>query len=246
MKTDNINIHGEYTASSKTDLLNYLKKQDITVLARTKGRLSQHCERWGVFRLLATWATGNCFSYPLRLVHQDKPDFLLCYGGHEVGIEFTEATSQELAETDALAEKMGKETLLFMDQFKRDTPKRTAEERRKLIKEQPHGTGFVNNEADREWALSIRDRVLAKTENFNKPDFRKYDTNWLLIYDNLYLPNFKIEKSMKFLMAYISDYWLQKNRYSGLLIDTGDQVIKGNWDRQQIVDLWTQPNAASE
>lgn len=240
-KKDN-KVHSEYTASSKDELLRYLKQQDTKVPVRTKGRKSQHCEKWAVFRLLATWANANYFSYPIILVHRDRPDFLLRYNDREVGIEFTEAVSQEMAETRALAKHMEETVTFSMDQFKRETPKRTTSERRKIIQDQPVTDGWIDDEPEREWAQWIMDRVLKKTKDFNKPDFEKFDENLLLIYDNLPLPYVEIETAMECLIEGLNNYWLQKNRYDGVLIDTGNQLVEiqpSKWNRKPIIDLWT-------
>lgn len=242
MEKKDTNIHSEYKASSKDEFLRYLKQQDISVPARTEGRTSQDCERWAVFRLLATWATGDYFSYPLRLVHEDKPDFRVYYSERELGIEFSEATSQEMAETAALAAREGKDSLLFMDQFKRGTKKRTASERRKIIQDKKFGAGWADDEPEREWKLCMMDRVLAKTEDFNKPDFEKFDKNWLLIYDNLPLPHIKIDVAMRYLMKHLNRYWLKKNRYDGVLIETGNELVEihpPKWNQKPIIDLWS-------
>lgn len=244
MGKSRVNYHFAYTASSKPELLNYLKKQDTTVPSRMR-RQKEHCERWAMFRLLATWATANRLSYPLRLLHRNKPDFLLCYGEREVGIECTEAVSQEYAESDALAERMGAQPLFFMDQFRRETPKRSAKERRQLIEEQPYGAGFADDEPEREWALCIMDCVHAKKNAFGKPDFRKYHKNWLLVYDNLPLPDVEIKTAVRFLVDNLKAYWIQNNRYDGILIDTGIQLVEVHSTElnfRPIVDLWAAPS----
>lgn len=241
MKNENTNVHSEYTASSKANLLCYLKQQDITVLPRTEGRTSQQCERWGVFRLLATWANANYLSYPLRFVHRDKPDFLILYNDREVGIEFTEAVSQEMAETRALAKQMRVKATLPMDQFRMGTPKRTKAKRRSIIQDQPCGEGWADDEPEREWAQWMMDRVLAKTEGFNKPCFKKCDENWLLIYDNLPLQfeqSENIQDATEYLMVKLNSYWHQNNRYDGVIIDTGNQLVTIYLRKQPIVNLW--------
>lgn len=245
MEQNKTNVHSEYTASSKADLLGYLKQQDTKVPGRTKGRKSQHCEKWAVFRLLATWANANYFSYPIILVHRDRPDFLLRYNDREVGIESTEAVSQEMAETRALSKQEGVEGLLLMDQFKRGTPKRTASERREIIQNQPSGVGWVDDEPEREWAQWMIDCVRKKTEAFNKPGFKKCDTNWLLIYDNLPVPFTEIDDikvAVGYFMVELNSYCPQNKRYDGILIEIRSLLVEihsSKWSSQPIVDLWT-------
>ena len=215
------------------------------VPARTEGRISQHCERWGVFRLLATWATANHFSYPLRLVHRDKPDFLLCYNEREVGIEFKETVSQEMAETRALAKHMGEKVTFSMGHFKKGTPKRTTSERREIIQNQPVTDGSADDEDEREWAEWMMDVVRKKTKTFNKPGFEKFDENWLLIYDNLPVQltvSEDINTAMGYLAVELNSYWLKKKRYNDILIETGGLLVEihsGKWNQQPIIDFRT-------
>ena len=232
----------KYTAPSKAKFLRWLKNQDITVPARTEGRTTKHCEKWTMFRLLATWAKCDRLSYPLTLTHQDRPDFLLCYGGQKVGVEFTEAVSEEWAEIDALLEHEGKSVLLSIENFKRGTPKRTASERRDIIQKQPSGPGYGDDGMEIEWALSINDFVIRKTKDFNKQGFQKYTENWLLIRDELPVTVRNIETAMKYLMPELERYWPKKNRYNGLLVDSMNQLIQirsSGWNQQVISNLWT-------
>jgi len=49
MKQKATAVRNEYTASSKADLLLYLKQQYVGVPFRTKGMKPQHYEKWAVF-----------------------------------------------------------------------------------------------------------------------------------------------------------------------------------------------------
>jgi len=237
-------VYPDYKASSKADLLRYLKQQNIKAPPKRKDLSTEHRERWQGFRLLATWATGGRFSYPLKLIHQDKPDFLLSYNEHKSGIECTEAVSQEWLETVALAERQGKEDFApLMSQFKRGV-KLTPFEKRKIVQNQSSGVGegWGTNGFDREWALCIMDSVVKKTEQFNKPDFKKYDENWLLVFDNRFVPPVGIKASIEKLIVVLKNYWIRKNCYDDILIETGGVLVEihpSKWNQQPIVDLWT-------
>ena len=223
-------VFTEYVASSKDDLLGFLKQcYDMKLPPRTKGRTTQHREKLGMLRLMTNWANTDFLSYPMTLVHRDKPDFLLCYGNKDVGIEFTEAISEEFAATSAQAERDDVEALFYMDQFKRGTGKRTASERRQIIQSRPSGHGWANEQAEYEWAQSIMDAVNKKTAAFNKPGFKKCDKNWLLIDDNLPvgpLSSKNLETAMGYLSVALKGYWLQKNRYDEVIIETGNRLVQ--------------------
>ncbi len=235
---DNLIAMERQTLSSSTDLLVWLKSQDITVPARTEGRRKEHCERYTAFRLLATLA--NNFQYPLKILHQDRPDFLLHSGDKKIGIEVTEAVPEELAATDAMAEAMGIESTLFMDHFKQGTPKRTAKERKELLKNQPLGVGWGSGGISKEWILSIIDCIKAKTMDLKKPGFNLYDLNCLLVYDNLFLAFADIRELASSLSSELKSYWCSENRYNEIFIESGNQLVHlkpNGWNCKAINDL---------
>lgn len=230
----------DHIANSSSDLLAWLKNQDITVPARTEGRKNEHCERYTTFRLLATLA--NNFQYPLKIRHQDRPDFLLHSGDNKIGIEVTEAVSEEWAATDVMAEAMGIEHTLFMDHFKRGTPKRTAKERKELIKNQPLSEGWGSSSLSEEWILWAIDRIETKTEDLKKPGFNLYEFNWLLVYDNLFLAFADIRELAKSLSSGLRSYWCSEYRYNQIFIESGNQLVHlkpEGWNCKAINDLWS-------
>ena len=242
----NEHINNRYTASSKTVLLSLLVQQNIEVPARTKSkdriRRRIAVQRRVMFRALATLAQENLLSYPLELFHQDKPDFLLCYDGHKVGIECVEAVSKEWAETDALMESDGKHVSLSEYNFKIGTPRRTASERRSIIQNRPCGAGWGDDGMERDWALGIYKSVSDKTNNFKKPGFQKYDKNWLLIWSNLPGVVRDTKTAMEYLTPKLKCYWPSENRYDKLLIDIGKNLVEiqsQQWKSYPIPDLWT-------
>jgi hypothetical protein len=233
------------TAKSKRELLDYLRSQDITVPARTQGRTKEHCERRGAFRLLATLATIDRLAYPASLNHRDKPDFLLQLAGHHVGLEFTEAVSEEEVEIDALAYRMNKSVLLFTDQFKKDMPKRTAAQRRQIIESPPRGgPGWGDDRGVPQWVEWMVSFIQKKTRDLAKPDFDKYAENWLLIYDNLPVPFAQdTPKRWTELGAKLHHYFTEVCHYSTLFVDSADglaELTSIGCTVQPIVNLWKQ------
>lgn len=228
------------TLSSSTDLLVWLKSQDITVPARTEGRRKEHCERYTAFRLLATLA--NNFQYPLKILYQDRPDFLLHSGDKKIGIEITEAVSEELAATDAMAETMGIECTLFMDHFKRGTPKRTVKERKELLKDQPMGVGWGDGGLSKDWLLSVIDCIKTKTMDLKKPGFNLYDLNFLSVYDNLFSAFQDIRELANSLSSELRSYWCSEDRYNEIFIESANQLVhikSDGWHCKEINDLWS-------
>lgn len=242
MQQNLANIHKEYIFSSESDLLNYLRLQDMTFPTRTQKNRKYCIEKWGICRLLATWAKNNYLTYPLKLIHRDRPDFLLSFSQRKNGIEFSEAISQNEAGIDALAEQMGKDVRLFSDLFNRGTPRFNASKKKEIILNQPSpGPGYGDDGIEREWALNVADSINDKTKDFKKSEFQKFDINWLFIYSNLHVFPREIKRAMKYLLSELENYWSTKNRYDALCIETINQLVEiheGNWDSQPIVNLW--------
>lgn len=224
--------------NSEVDLLSWLKNQDIFVPARGRGRTKKHTERYNVYRLMATLASSFC--YPIKVIHQDRPDFLLYSENRKIGIEVSEAVSEEEAAVDALAEKMGIRKVLFMDSFRRGTLKRTAKERRELLENPPMGDGFGDGGLSKDWLLSILDNIQAKTTSMRKPGFKLYNFNYLSIYDNL--TNFAdIRELGNELFSKLKNYWHNEIRYDLIFIESGNQLIclePNKWNCQEINDIW--------
>jgi len=236
-------VHSEYTASSKADLIAYLKKQDITTQPETKRDMKIYDERQAGFRLLATWANANYFSYPLKLVHWDRPDFLLSYDGTKIGIERSRAASENYLAVDDMAEREGAEGQIFMDNFQPGMPKLSTSERREIYRDQRRGAGWGNKGQERDWVEWMVRVLLKKTEDFNKPDFKKYDKNWLLIHEHesLFVRPVKLESAMELLIKELSRYWAKKVRYDKLLIETVNRLVEicpSVWNQWPIIDLW--------
>ena len=91
-------------ALSPDDLLQKIDSRNVSVPPRGCGQTKQHRETWVTFRFLRTIASSTILSYPLRVKLSDKPDLILEFEGREpksIGIELTEAISQNAAQIDA-------------------------------------------------------------------------------------------------------------------------------------------------
>ena len=92
------------TASNSMELLEALSRIDISVPFRTEGRTTEDCERWAICRFLSTFADTRLIQYPCKIIHEDKPDFILIHSSQKIGIEVTEVVPQNRAAIDALRE----------------------------------------------------------------------------------------------------------------------------------------------
>lgn len=210
-------------ASSADDLLETLAAVDIFVPGRTKGRTKEHTERYSICHLLSTLAETGYLSYPLCLSKRERPDFLLNCNGQKIGIEVTEATSEDYSEHLTYAESNNKdfiEPALFKHGEKLSKNKKnellTAE---KLISD-----GWAGDGAEEEWSLFIKEAIEKKTNKLQEDGFFKFNQNWLVIYENSpasflneeelipYIETlFPVESSFCFDLIFIESSWFKED-----------------------------------
>jgi hypothetical protein len=195
------NIMEPLNADSPSDLLRQLATIDITVPPRAQGRTKEHCERWSICRFLSSFADSTLMQYPLRVDPGDRPDCLLTMRKIRVGIEITEAVSTDLAKADALQEHRGYDVVRFFQRVVPEDQSRSRQEIGKIAKGENIGEGWCGDSVELDWADVMTYFSLSKAERFSQAGFRKFDINWLLIYDNWELPALDEPKAASFFQA---------------------------------------------
>jgi hypothetical protein len=212
---------------SKATLLAELRAIDISVPLRTEGRKTHHAETWTICRLLSTLADSECLDYPLSLEHRDRPDFLLSSGKTEIGIEVTEAVSEQYAAFSALAEREFPDTFLDPGHFRWGAKKITVEEMRALLRQsQLTAPPWCGDRPEREWASYIESVIESKLKKLVNPQFGRFNENWLAIYDNLSLPNVDLEKAINFLLPALVSRWSRIPSFTSIFVEHGPVVAK--------------------
>jgi hypothetical protein len=219
-------IDVSFTFTSKEDLLNFLKKQ-IASLASYKKKTKQQREELSFYKFLATLSTADSISYPLAWNPQDRPDFRLFQGQKDIGIEHTIATNQNVESIFALAKEEGKIVMIAADEFGPDTPAITTEQKREIIN-RPHKIttpGFGDDGMEKAWSRWILKTIENKTADFRKPDFNKYNDNWLLIDDETLVALAETKTALNYFLLAFWPYWSQNNRYSRIFIQRHDGLV---------------------
>lgn len=215
------------TVATKNGLISILGNFDIAVPLRTEGRKTSHVERWTICRLLSTLAENELLCYPVTLKHRDRPDFLLQHHQTKIGIELTEAISEQYAAYSALAEREFPDSFLEPGHFRWGKPKRTIEEMRELLRqEQLTSPPWVGDHAEREWALYFQSVVETKRLKLAKPGFETFCENWLVIYDNLPMPHIHWEKAIGFLLPELGTMWASTPSFDAIYIEHGVHFVK--------------------
>lgn len=211
-------------AKSSDDLLNTLAAIDISVPGRTKGRTTEHTERYSICRLLSTLAETDYLSYPLCLTKRERPDFLLKCNEQTIGIEVTEATSHDYSSYQALVEHKRPGHFIEPTHFRHGKELGKDRKQELLYKYKLTGIPWGGDEAEREWSLFIKDAIEKKTKKLQEGSFSKFNQNWLVIYDNSptsflneqdlipYIEAlFPIESSFSFDFIFIESSWFKED-----------------------------------
>lgn len=194
-----------FSANNESELLNALRGIDVQVPLRSEGRTKEHVERYAIAHLLSTLFKENSVTYPVSLVHRDKPDFLLYLSQKRIGIEHTEAVPQNEAQKAFLREKGHGPDVYFISRYKPGESEKKAKRLIKEIEADEAGDGWVGDSVEREWAEAINHFVLEKQVKIAKDGFERYDENWLLVYDNWELPVVNREKASRILHPVLLD-----------------------------------------
>ena len=223
-------------------LTSALQALDIILPLRTEGRSTFHTEHWITARLLSTLNKHRRLAFPVSLQHRDTPDFLLIQHALKVGVEATEAVSEQYAAYSALAEREFPDVLLEPSHFKWGTPRKNVEEMRDILRRgRLTGVPWVGERAEEEWALYMESIVRAKLEKLKQADYIKYNETWLSIYNNLALPNVHLQRASVLLLPFLTDVWDKSPTFSRIYVEHGPVILeiqKAETKHLVLEDLW--------
>ena len=158
------------------------------VPGRGKGRTADHTELFSLALLLGNPVLESDLSFPLEVIHRDRPDFLIRMPDREIGIEHVEAVSQNEAMIASLREQGYGPECHFIRRSVPGEPLLTREQAIREIEADKPGPPWCGDSPEREWAEAIAYFVKQKLERMRKPSFQTFDENWLLVYDNWRVP----------------------------------------------------------
>lgn len=108
------------------DLYASLPSINVIVPARSNGRTKDHVEIYSIVRLLGSFPLGRG-DFPLQLDKSERPDFILQYGGGQVGIEHTEAIPHNAAKEAAIESQGYGKDFHFLRRASVDDPRKSSE-----------------------------------------------------------------------------------------------------------------------
>jgi hypothetical protein len=125
---------------------------------------------------------------PNSVEETEKPDFVLRLPREQIGLEATRAVYQEHIRADKLQQTQYPNECIITTNLMDRTRHRSNDEilQDMLSIDSP----WKDCEQDmRDWQDKVSRSLTTKREKLNQPDFRVFDRNWLLIYDEPGLAN---------------------------------------------------------
>lgn len=158
-----------------------------------------------------------------------------------VGIEITEAVKEDLARTEVLP-KADPSSVIDISLFKWRDRRKKLDELRQIARETKlTGPGWIGDEPEQEFADAMSDKVEDKTMKFNEDTFSRFDEDWLVIYENLALPDINESIAASYLCLSLANYW-ESNTFQRVFVESGNFIIELTREKlamYRICDLWS-------
>lgn len=180
-------------AENSKSLLNQLISMSLIVPLRSDGRETEHIERYAISHLLAAISESDLLKYPIHIEHSDRPDFVISTSNTSIGVEVTEAVSQNSAHAAFLREKGCGPEVYFPLPIELGEKQKKSKQLKKEIEANRPGLPWMGDESERIWAQVMSHFTECKVKSCTKVGFMRHDRNWLLIDDNWGIPQLDIE-----------------------------------------------------
>jgi hypothetical protein len=122
-------------------------------------------------------------DYPLKVEHQDRPDFLLTLGGVQFGVECTEAVPPEHRHIEDIREKHYPDALNWGQKFRPGQENFTLDEKRAIARGDLSGGPWMPSTAKENWLAAMKYVIAEKTAKLRKGNYAEGVSTWLLVRD---------------------------------------------------------------
>lgn len=170
-------------ATSTSDLEAQLRAVDIAVPLVSEGRRKEHREQYMMARFLATMARTSRLSFPLQVVHGEKPDFVLHMANGQVGVECVEAVPPEHYHIEDLRERLYSEAFNFGQRFRPGEVNFTLDEKHAIASGDRAGPPWMPDAAKRNWITAMQFVTAGKTAKLRNGNYSANSSTWLLVQD---------------------------------------------------------------
>lgn len=254
------------SAKSYRELMVSLASVDLLVPERgdrEDKRTTAHVERWSISKFLATYGHTRFVRYPLLLEKRERPDYRMSSRDLVVGIEITEAVSEDMARIDAMRHDEDEVVCLDVSLFRPGTPRRSTRELRTILEAsrnaekadadedgfdpaqtRPMGPGWAGDGVERDWAEVMHKVIETKVTSMQKPGYARFDETWLLVYDNWSFPILNIPRAAELLLPMLAPLWGQPT-FEHVFIEHRQEFVcisRDNFETRPLNELWREKN----
>jgi hypothetical protein len=195
-------------AKSFDELHARLPAINVEVPGRANGREKKHTEQYAIVRLLGTLPRGST-DFPIRLSKSECPDFIVQFGTRTIGIEHTEAISQNAAKEAHLRAKGHGPEVHFVQRAAINEPRKSSTQLIEEIETNLPGKVWAGDSVERDWVDAMVHFFGKKLVTAKRPGFKLFEENWLLVYDNWPAPALQREHALMLLQSKLraNDLW---------------------------------------
>lgn len=229
-------------ADSKEELLQVLQQLEIRV-GSAVGHTPQPRERYVLARFLSTMASLNLLRYPLKLVHGDKPDFLLHMQSEQIGIECVEAVAKESRHIRAIRRRKYPQAWRSIPTLKAGENLLTATEKDQFASGERGEAPLQGNMPEQMWADAMEHFVRNKTTKLRAGNYAGSPKTWLLIQDEysaVINHDEELEEAMALCLPRIKPFFDVPCFDSIFILNRGQLLTleRNSVRRQPLCDLW--------
>lgn len=174
--------HLNIFANNAEQLIELLSRTDIKVPAVIEGRKEAHRERFVMAYLLATKAE-SLLSYPISVIHREKPDFAIIQQNMHIGVECVEAVPEEWYEIQAIRERKHPDSITYGHHYKPGVKSLTKGDKHELAAGRGASYPWMGDQPEREWATAMAYFINLKTAKLRAGNYNDFQEHWLLVQD---------------------------------------------------------------
>jgi hypothetical protein len=156
------------------------------------------------------------YAFPLSIVHRDKPDFLLFFNGHSVGLEVTRFLAPALAHATATANRL--RTGFTPTRFDFNSPRRSKEEMERAILAQSVGLADWKPIFDQSYVDQILAIVQEKKQKILFDGRTIADEYWLLIEEHHRMSDIQLKFVAEQSLERLFKHWSTSPNFARVLI----------------------------
>jgi len=150
-------------------------------------------------RFLATAYTQGLIDVPISINHRDNtgnPDFLLSFGGTEIGAECVEVVPQEWYAIEAIRRRDFPGAMTFSHRFEPREHVYSKSQKMNIASGSTSGPGWVGDEPEREWANAHAYFVEDKVQKLRKGNYQPLNRVWLVMQDEWRVPVSTVDEKL--------------------------------------------------